>query len=84
MPTYSVLIGIHLQPLPLPYLLFDIPCINPLFLGNLIIQSAALVGLVGRKHSIDMVLVCCWFLGIIGGMIANNDHGVTRALIESL
>ncbi len=83
-PFYSVLIVLHVQPIPLAYLLFDIPFIHPLLLSNLIFASAAVVGLVGRKRPIDMVLVCFWILGVIGGMIANNDHEVTRSLIESL
>ena len=83
-PFYSVLIVLHVQPIPLAYLLFDIPFIHPLLLSSLIMASAGVVGLVGRKRSIDMVLVCFWFLGVIGGMIANNDHEVTRALFESL
>ena len=84
-PFYSVLIVISVQPIPLPYLLFDIPIINPLLLSNLIFAFAGVVGLVGRKRSIDMVLVCFWILGVIGGLFVNNDHEVTRALImESL
>ena len=84
-PLYTVLIAISVQPIPLPYLLFDMPFINPLLLSSLIFAAAAVVGLVGRKRSIDMVLVCFWILGAIGGWIANNDHEVTRALImESL
>ena len=83
-PFYSVLIVISVQPIPLLYLLYDIPLIHPLHLSSLIFASAAVVGLVGRKRSIDKVLVCFWFLGVIGGMIANNDHEVTRALMESL
>ncbi len=84
-PFYSVLIVLHVQPIPLAYLLFDMPIIHPLLLSQLIFVSAAVVGLVGRKRSIDMVLVCFWVLGVIGGMIANNDHEATRALImESL
>ncbi|MCZ6709325.1 MAG: hypothetical protein O7B25_03070, partial [Gammaproteobacteria bacterium] len=72
------------QPIPLPYLLFDIPLIHPLLLSNLIFTAAAVVGLVGRKRSIDMVLVCFWILGVIGGLFINNDHEATRALMESL
>ncbi len=83
-PLYSVLIVASVQPIPLAHLLFDIPLINPLLWSNLIFASAAVVGLVGRKRSIDKVLVCFWLLGVIGGLIANNDHEVTRALIESL
>ena len=83
-PVYSVLIVLSVQPIPLLYLLSDIPLIHPLHLSSLIFASAAVVGLVGRKRSIDKVLVCFWFLGVIGGMIAANDHEVTRALMESL
>ncbi len=82
-PFYSVLIVMSVQPIPLPYLLFDI-AFYPLLLSTLFFASAAVVGLVGRKRSIDMVLVCFWILGVIGGLIANNDHEVTRALLESV
>ncbi len=83
-PFYSVLIVITVQPIPLPYLLFDIPLIHPLLLSNLIFAAAAVVGLVGRKRSIDMVLVCFMILGVIGGLFMKNDPEVTRALMESL
>jgi hypothetical protein len=84
-PLYSALIVISLQPIPLTYLLFDVPIINPLLLSNLIFAIAAVAGLVVRKRSMDMVLVCFWILGAIGGWIANNDHEVIRTLItESL
>jgi hypothetical protein len=83
-PLYSVLIVISVQPIPLLYLLSDIPLIHPLHLSSLIFASAAVVGLVGRKRSIDMVLVCFWILGVIGGLFLFNDHEVTRALMESL
>ena len=53
-PFYAVLIVIHVQPIPLLHLLFDIPLINPQVLSNLVIASAGVVGLVGRKRSIDM------------------------------
>ena len=84
-PFYSVLIVISVQPIPLSYLLFDIPFNHPLLVSQLIFASAAVVGLVGRKRSIDRVLVCFWILGVVGGMFATNDHEVTRALfMESL
>ena len=83
-PFYSVLIVISVQDIPLPYLVLDMPIIHPLRLSNLLFASAAVVGLVGRKRSIDVVLVCLWVVGAISGMIANNDHEVTRALLESL
>ena len=83
-PLYSVLIVLHLHDIPLSYLLMDIPIIHPMRLGNLVFAFVALVGLVGRNRLIDMVLVCFWTLGVIGGLILNNDHEVTRALFESL
>jgi hypothetical protein len=83
-PFYSVLIVISVQPIPLTYLLFDIPLINPLLFSNLIFAAGAVVGLVGRKRSIDMVLVCFMILGVFGGLFIKNDHEVTRALMESL
>ena len=83
-PLYSVLIVMSVQDIPPTYLLFDIPIIHPLRLGNLILVSVAVIGLVGRKRSIDVVLVCLWSLGVIGGVIASNDHEVTRGLLESL
>ncbi len=83
-PFYSVLIVIQIQPIPLLYLLFDVPFIHPLLLINLIFAAAAVVGLVGRKRSIDVVLVCFFILGVIGGLFATNDHEVTRAVMESL
>jgi len=64
--------------------LFDIPLISPLLLSNLIFAAAAVVGLVGRKRSIDMVLVCFMILGVIGALFLKNDPEVTRALLESL
>ncbi len=84
-PFYSVLIVISVQPIPLLYLLSDVPLIHPLHLSSLIFASAAVVALVVRKRSIDMVLVCFWILGVISGLVVNNDHEVTRALfMESL
>ncbi len=83
-PFYSVLIVAQLQDVPLAYLLFDIPIIHPLRLSNLILVSAFVVGLMGRKRSIDLVLVCFFILAVISGMYVNNDHEVTRALYESL
>ncbi len=83
-PVYSVLIVLSVKPIPLLYLLSDIPLIHPLHLSSLIFASAAVVGLVGRKRSIDMVLACFWILGVIGGLYMFNDHEVTRALFESL
>jgi hypothetical protein len=84
-PFYSVLIAISVQAIPLPYLLFDMPFNHPLILSQLVFASAAVVGLVGRKRSIDMVLVCFWILGVVGGLFVSNDHEVTRALFtESL
>jgi 4-amino-4-deoxy-L-arabinose transferase-like glycosyltransferase len=84
-PFYSVLIVISVQPIPLLYLVSDIPLIHPLHLSSLIFASAGVVGLVGRKRSIDMVLVCFWILGVVGGLFVSNDHEVTRALFtESL
>jgi hypothetical protein len=82
-PVYSILIVIQLQYIPLLYLLFDIPIIHPLHLGSLIFASGFLVGLVGRKRSIDMVLVCFYILAIVGGFFLSNDHEVTRTLFES-
>ncbi len=83
-PFYSVLIVGSVQPIPLAYLLFDIPFIHPLLLSNLIFAAAAVVGLVGRKRSIDMVLVCFMILGVISGLFMKNDPEVARALMESL
>lgn len=83
-PVYSLLIIMHVQPIPLASLIFDMSVFHPVHLSQLIFVSAFVVGLVGRKRLIDKVLVCFWFLGVIGGMIANNDHEVTRALLESL
>ncbi len=83
-PFYSVLIVLHVQPIPLAYLLFDISIIHPLLLSNLIFAAAAVVGLVGRKRAIDMVLVCFMILGVISGLFIKNDPEVTRALMESL
>ena len=83
-PYYSVLIALHLQPIPLAHLLFDIPLLNPLLLSALIITSAAAVGLISRSPPVDKVLVCFWFLAILGGMAASNDHDATRALMDSL
>jgi len=83
-PFYLVLIALHLQPIPLTYLLFDIPLLNLLLLSNLVIASVAMIGLIARKPPVDMGLVCFWFLALIGGMIANNDHEVTRGLLDSL
>lgn len=83
-PVYSVLIAIQLQQVPLLYLLFDVPLMHPLHVSSLIFASAFIVGLVGRKRSIDMVLVCVFVLGVVGGLFVTNDHEVTRALVESL
>jgi hypothetical protein len=50
-------------------------------MNGLIFTAAALVGLVGRKGSIDKVLVCIFALGIVGGLFTLNDH---EAMVESL
>ena len=82
-PFYSVGFLIQLQPIPLPYLLFDLSHFQPLLLGNLVFASAFGVGLVARNRSVDKVLVCFWILGIAGSMVVNNDHDAARVLIES-
>ena len=83
-PFYSVSIVLNIQPIPLLYLLFDIPIVSPLLLNALIITSAAAVGLIFRKRPVDMVLVCLWFLAAIVSMVSNNDLDNSRALLEGL
>lgn len=84
-PFYSVLIAFQIQPVPLFFLLFDVPLgFHPLFLGNLIFTGAAVVGLVARKRSVDMVLVCFFLLGVIGGIFTINDHAAIMESVRSL
>jgi hypothetical protein len=84
-PFYSVLIAMQLQPMPLPFLLFDIPfSAHPLLLGNVIFAAIATVGLLGRRHVIDAVLVCLYVLGLAGGMATLTDHETMMEAVRSL
>ncbi len=81
-PFYSVLIVMQLQPILLPYVLFDIPfAFHPLLIGPAVFATASFVGLIARSRSVDAVLVVFFTLGIVGGLFAINDHDV---LLESL
>ncbi len=81
-PFYSVLIAMQIQPALLPYFLFDMPLsAHPLLLGPVVFATAAVVGLVGRRRSIDMFLVCFYVFGVIGGLFTINDH---EALMETV
>ncbi len=83
-PFYVSLIVLHVQPIPLSYMLFDIPLINPLLVSATTLSIAAGIALILRKPAVDKVLVCFWLLAVIGGMVGNNDHAVTRALMGSM
>lgn len=88
-PFYSVLFVVQLQPIPLPYLLFDQPLVvHPRLLSNLLFvllfAVAALVGLVGQRRSIDMVVVCLYMFGVIGGLFTINDHEAMMQSVRAL
>ena len=79
---YSVLIVIQLQPIALPFLLFDVPfALHPLVLGGLISALAAGVGLVAQRSLVDAILVCFFTIGVVGGLFTINDH---EAMMESM
>jgi hypothetical protein len=67
------------------FLLFNVPLgFHPLFLGNIVFTVAAIVGLVARKRSVDMVLVCFFLLGVIGGVFTINDHETIMQSVQIL
>lgn len=84
-PFYSILIVMQLQPMLALYLLFDIPfSVHPTLLSGLIFAAAAVVGLFARKSAIDMVLVCIFVLGIVGGLFTINDHDAMMESVRAL
>ena len=83
-PAYLLLIVMQLQQIPLLYLLLEVPLIHPLHLTTAMIVLAFAIGLIGRRRSIDMVLVILFSLSVAGGLLVSNDHQAMREFVESL
>lgn len=83
-PAYSVLIVMQIHQIPLLYLLFDVPIFSPLHLSSLVIISGFVIGLVGRKDSIDKALVSVFILAVLAGLLVTYDHQLTREVLESM